>query len=60
MPIESPVEAAHAVNEIYDDVDTWWNAPERVEAVRKFCDRFAYVADDPVKEWREEFKRFLK
>jgi len=57
---ESPVGAAHAVNEIYDDVDIWWNAPERVEAVRKFCDRFAYVAPDPVAEWREEFKRYLK
>jgi len=60
IAFESPVDAAHTVNKIYNDVDAWWNAPERVEAVRAFCDRFAYVAEDPVAEWREEFKQYLK
>ena len=31
-----PVTAAQTLNDIYDDVDAWWNEPERQAAVSNF------------------------
>jgi putative transferase (TIGR04331 family) len=39
----NPRAAAEVLNEIYEDVETWWNNHERQIAVREFCDNFAYV-----------------
>lgn len=54
---DSPEHAGDAVNQIYDDVESWWNAPERQKAVMIFCERFARNSPDAIKLWVDEFKR---
>lgn len=56
---DTPESAGLAVNLIYDDVETWWNDPERQVAVKKFCDRFARITQDAIELWNAEFKRIL-
>ena len=51
----SPEEAANAVTAVYDDVESWWNNPDRQEARRTFCSQFARTSADAVKEWVDEF-----
>jgi putative transferase (TIGR04331 family) len=48
----SPSSAAKKINEIWDNVETWWEEPEVKRARECFCDRFARTKDHPV--------RFLK
>ena len=55
-----PIEAAACVDQIYGDVEDWWNEPERQDARRQFCDRFARTASDAVKLWSREFLKVLK
>ncbi len=54
---DTPESAGVAVNQIYDDVETWWNDPERQNAVVAFCERFARNSPDAVELWVAEFKR---
>lgn len=53
----SPEDAAKTVNSVYDDIESWWDDPLRQSARRDFCDRFAKISDNPVKEWVREFKQ---
>lgn len=53
---DSPEAAAHAVDEVYHDVETWWNANARREAVSKFCSRYAMQVPDAVGMWAREFR----
>jgi putative transferase (TIGR04331 family) len=50
-----PQKAAHKVNAIYEDVESWWNQPERQRVVRLFCRRFARQGPDSIKAWANEF-----
>jgi putative transferase (TIGR04331 family) len=54
---DTPESAGVAVNQIYDDVETWWNDPERQNAVETFCERFARNSPDAIELWGAEFKR---
>lgn len=54
---DTPESAGNAVNQIYDDVETWWNDPERQNAVEIFCERFARNSPDAIELWATEFKR---
>lgn len=54
---DTPESAGEAVNQVYDDVETWWNAPERQNAVETFCERFARNSPDAIELWSAEFKR---
>jgi putative transferase (TIGR04331 family) len=54
---DTPESAAATVNQIYDDVETWWNDPERQSAVETFCERFARNTPDAVELWAAEFKQ---
>lgn len=56
----TPESAGKAVNHIYDDVETWWNVPERQNAVEVFCERFARTSPDAIELWVAEFKRVAK
>lgn len=38
------------VNEIWDNVDGWWNQDDVQEARQVFCDRFARVSKNPIQE----------
>ncbi len=44
--------AAH-VNDIWDDVESWWNSEEVMTAVAQFSDKFAYLGERPLRELRD-------
>lgn len=54
---DTPESAAEAVNQIYGDVETWWNDPGRQNAVEAFCERFARNSPDAIELWATEFNR---
>jgi len=46
----SPGSVAEKVNQIWDDVDGWWNSSVVQEARSFFCDRYARKSERPVME----------
>lgn len=56
---DTPEAAALAAEAVYDDVETWWNVPERQELIRSFCERFARTSPDAAAIWTDEFDRVL-
>lgn len=54
---DTPESAGKAVNQIYDDVETWWNDPERQNAVASFCERFAQNSPNAIEMWAAELKK---
>lgn len=54
---DTPESAGEAVNQIYDDIETWWNNPERQNTINIFCERFARNSPDAFNSWVTEFKR---
>ena len=46
-----PESVADLVNEIYSDVEQWWNAPARQDAIGRFRDRFAHTTPDYREQW---------
>jgi putative transferase (TIGR04331 family) len=54
---DNPEDAAAAVSAVYEDIETWWNEPQRQAAVKFFCSKFARTSPDAVNEWAAEFKR---
>ena len=44
---DTPESAASKINEIWDDVENWWNQKEIQEAKREFCEEFSYMPDKP-------------
>lgn len=57
---ETPEAAAAAVASVYQDVETWWNAPERQRAVRGFCEKFARKSPNAISIWSDEFKKITE
>ena len=53
---DTPESAAQKVNEIWDDVQEWWQQPEIQKAKDEFCYQFARTS----KNWRKEWAEFLK
>lgn len=56
----SPESAAKMVNEVYDNVDDWWNKQERQAARLEFCDHFARNSPNAIEEWINEFKKISR
>lgn len=54
---DTPEAAASAVAAVYEDVETWWDAPERQKTIRVFCERFARTSPDAIALWSKELKR---
>lgn len=54
---DTPESAGEAVNQIYADVETWWNDSERQNAVEIFCEQFARNSPDAIELWAAEFKK---
>jgi len=46
----TPEAVAQKVNEVWDDIDTWWRTPEVQDARKKFCDRYAKQSENPVQD----------
>nr|WP_185805729.1 LIC12162 family protein [Chlorobium phaeovibrioides] len=47
---ETPDGAARQMKLVWDDVSGWWESPEVQTARRLFCERFAHIPDEPIKE----------
>lgn len=47
----SPAAAAKMVNEIVDDVDSWWHDPMRQNARKYFCDQYGRNDPDSFQQW---------
>jgi putative transferase (TIGR04331 family) len=45
---DTPETAAKVVAKVWNDVDDWWHQPERQDARRAFCDRFARTPEDVI------------
>ncbi|MBI3804157.1 MAG: hypothetical protein HY282_10395 [Nitrospirae bacterium] len=54
---DTPESAAAAADQIYPDVEAWWNDPDRQNAVKIFCERFARNASGAIELWTAEFRR---
>ena len=50
---DNPESAAQKVNEVWDDVDGWWGQSAVQEARKQFCDRYARVSQNPVRELKQ-------
>ena len=48
----TPASVAAKVNEVWDDVEGWWNQAAVQAARIAFCSRYARVSNDPVRELR--------
>ena len=45
---KTPEAAAQKLNEIWSDVDSWWQNPERQKAIKAFCENFSKPVEYPV------------
>lgn len=50
---DTPESAANKVNEIWDDVQDWWTRDEVQEARRVFCNHFARMPQNPIRELKK-------
>ena len=57
---DTPEGAAETVAQAYPDVEAWWNEPRRQAARQEFCDKFARLSSNPLKEWLNEFERIRR
>ena len=48
---DSPESAALMINQIWDDVDCWWQSPEVLSACNEFRMWFCRESQDPIKEF---------
>lgn len=47
---ETPESAAKHVAKIWDDVESWWESSEVRHTVKRFCDNYAHLPDDYLKQ----------
>ena len=51
-----PVKAADQINAVYDNLDSWWNEPERQRAIKNFLERFGRTSADWLQDWTREIQ----
>lgn len=49
----SPELVAHKVNEVWDDVDGWWQSSKLQDARKQFCHQYARASQNPVNELKK-------
>ena len=54
---DTPESAANKINEIYPNPVGWWAKPDIQEAKNSFCNKFAYVSDEWLQEWKTELAK---
>lgn len=54
---DTPESVATQVNQICDDPLSWWMQSDVQAAKDKFCHQFVRMADNWVKEWKEELRK---
>lgn len=47
-------ELGNRLEEIYQNVDDWWNEPERQKVVQKIRDKYIYMPQNAKKIWKDE------
>jgi putative transferase (TIGR04331 family) len=57
---DTPESAANAVNEVYEDVESWWNDLKLQKARKTFCDKHARMTSCFIDSWMNEFQKLLK
>lgn len=57
---ETPEAAANFINQIWDDVDSWWNSKEVKEVVDHFKQHFCFLSDNLVASLENEFKMLIE
>ncbi len=56
---ENGAEAARFINTHYDDIEVWWNQPERQKVRKEFVDKFCFSVKDTDKWIIGEIQRLL-
>lgn len=56
---DTPESAAAKVNEIFDAPLDWWNQSCIQDAKDEFCNEFAYITDNYLKEWSTELQSYI-
>ncbi|MFA6142106.1 MAG: LIC12162 family protein [Candidatus Omnitrophota bacterium] len=51
---DNPRDAARRVNEIYDNVESWWRGDKIQMLKDELCSKFALTSGDWLAEWKEE------
>lgn len=57
---ETPEKLATLVNCIHDDVEGWWNEPERQRIVRKIRDKYVYFPENAKEIWIDRIMSYLR
>ena len=52
----NPIDAAKHVNEIYDDVYSWWNSADLQKGRKIFCEKYARKPNNFLKSWKKAFE----
>jgi putative transferase (TIGR04331 family) len=56
---DTPEGAAEMVNKIYNDVEKWWNDPERQEVITTFCSKMVRTSENALNDWKTELEKYL-
>ena len=56
---ETPEKLATLVNNIHDNVENWWNEPERQKVVRRIRDKYIYFPEDAKEIWINRIMSYL-
>ena len=56
---DDPLKASKFVDEIYDDIESWWLSKEVQEVREKFCHNYARTSENWADEWIKEFSKVL-
>jgi putative transferase (TIGR04331 family) len=54
---DNPLDAAHKLNAVYDDVDGWWNSSEVQNARTLFVETLIPAVDDWEQKWLRALQR---
>ena len=52
----NPIDAAKHVNEIYDDVYSWWNSADLQKGRKIFCEKYARKRNNFFNNWKKAFE----
>lgn len=56
---ETPEKLAELVNRIHNDVENWWNEPERQQVVRRIRDKYAYFPENAKEIWTSRIMSYI-
>lgn len=56
---ETPDRLASIVNRIYNDVESWWNEPERQKVVKRIQDKYIYFPENAEEIWIDKITSYI-